>query len=166
MDLITKLEALTESKERTDVVDDLRKQQEGKNQMLLEWADKDDKFNSEADMIRHEISFIDHLISLIKVKDKEVKEALTEDLEQSKKWREDRLLGKTHEYRLDIIDEEAFYTWQDLVRAENRWIELFNNLPNKLKQVEEEKKKAQEAMQQAEIQENLDALTSLETEGI
>lgn len=117
-------------------------------------------------MIRHEISFIDHLISLIKVKDKEVKEALIEDLEQSKKWREDRLLGKTHEYRLDIIDEEAFYTWQDLVRAENRWIELFNNLPNKLKQVEEEKKKAQEAMQQAEIQENLDALTSLETEGI
>ena len=75
------------------------------------------------------------------------------------------MLGKTHEYRLDTI-EDTYYTWQDFIRAENRWIELFNNLPNKLKMAEEEKRKAQESVQQAEIQENLDALSSLEVEGL
>lgn len=164
-DLIVKLEALSESKEWKDIVDELRRQQEGKNQMLLEWAEKDYKAHSEADMIRHEISFIDYLISLINVKDKSLKDALIEDLEHSKEWRVERLLGKTHEYRLDTIDD-TFYTWQDFTRAENRWIELFNNLPNKLKMAEKEKRKAQESVQQAEIQENLDALSSLETEGL
>jgi hypothetical protein len=54
-------------------------------------------------MIRYEISFIDNLIGCIKVKDKEVKEALVADLEKSKNWRIDRLIGKTHEYKLDAI---------------------------------------------------------------
>ena len=75
------------------------------------------------------------------------------------------MLGKTHEYGLDIVGD-TFYTRQDFTRAENRWIELFNNLPNKLKMAEEEKRKAQESVQQAEIQENLDALSSLEVEGL
>ena len=35
--------------------------------------------------------------------DKETKEALVADLEKSKNWRIDRLLGKTHEYKLDNI---------------------------------------------------------------
>lgn len=166
-DLIVKLEALSESKEWKDIVDSLREQQAEKNKSLLEWEDKGYEAHAEAEMIRHEISFIDHLISLINVKDKSLKEALIADLEQSKKWREDRLLGKTHEYGLDIIGEnDSFYTWQDFIRAENRWIELFNNLPNKLKMAEEEKEKAQAALEQAEIQENIDALSSLETEGL
>ena len=164
-DLIVKLEALSESKEWKDIVDSLREWQAEKNKSLLEWEDKDYKAHSEAEMIRHEISFINHLISLINVKDKSLKEALIADLEQSKRWREDRLLGRSHEYRLDAIDD-TFYTWQDFIRAENRWIELFNNLPNKLKMAEEEKRKAQESVQQAEIQENLDALSSLEVEGL
>lgn len=164
-DLIVKLEALSESKEWKDIVDSLREWQAEKNKSLLEWEDKDYKAHSEAEMIRHEISFINHLISLINVKDKSLKEALIEDLEQSKWWREDRLLGKTHEYGLDIVGD-TFYTRQDFTRAENRWIELFNNLPNKLKMAEEEKRKAQESVQQAEIQENLDALSSLEVEGL
>jgi hypothetical protein len=54
-------------------------------------------------MIRHEISFIDGLIGNLKIKDKETREALIADLEKSKDWRIDRLLGRTHEYKLDNI---------------------------------------------------------------
>lgn len=43
-------------------------------------------------MIRHEISIIDEFIGELKLKDKEVKEALVADLEKSKNWRIDRLL--------------------------------------------------------------------------
>ena len=43
-------------------------------------------------MIRHEIKFISDLIGSIKIKDKETREALVEDLEKSKNRRINRLL--------------------------------------------------------------------------
>jgi hypothetical protein len=43
-------------------------------------------------MIRHEIKLISNLIDGLKVKDKETKEALIEDLEKSRNWRINRLL--------------------------------------------------------------------------
>ena len=165
-ELIIKLESLKDSKEWQKIVDSLKKAQEESNKALLEWAEKDYKPHSEADMIRHEISIIDNLIWEIKVKDKEVKEALVADLEKSKNWRIDRLLGKTHEYKLDSIIDWDYYTWQDFTRAQNRWIECFDNLPNKIAEMEKEKEKAEQATSEAEIQENLDALSDLELNGL
>lgn len=165
-DLIVKLENLKESKEREKAVSDLRKAQEEKNIALLEWAEKDYKPHSEAEMLRHEISFIDSLIGSIKIKDKEVKEALIWDLEKSKNRRINRILGKTHEYKLDTIIDWDYYTRQDFTRAENRWIECFENLPTKVAEEEKEREKAEQATNEAEIQENLDALTDLELWGL
>ena len=116
-ELIIKLESLKDSKERQKIIDQLRKEQEDNNQNLLEWGEKDYKPYSEADMIRHEISIIDEFIWELKIKDKEVKEALVADLEKSKKWRIDRLLGRTHEYKLDTIIDWDYYTWQDFIRS-------------------------------------------------
>ena len=137
-ELIIKLESLRESKEREKAVAKLREAQEEKNKELLEWLEAQEDYNgdtayySEADMIRHEIKFISELIWGLKVKDKETREALVEDLEKSMNWRINRLLWKTHEYKLDNIVYEDAYTTEDLYRAENRWIECFENLPTKL----------------------------------
>ena len=165
-DLIVKLESLKDSKEWAKIVEDLKAAQEEKNKALLEWAEKDYKPHSEADMIRYEISFIDNLIGCIKIKDKEVKEALVADLEKSKNWRIDRLLGKTHEYKLDAIVDWDYYTRQDFTRAENWWIECLDNLPNKIAGIEREKEKEMQATAESEIQENLDALSDLELNGL
>lgn len=165
-DLIVKLESLKDSKEWAKIVEDLKAAQEEKNKALLEWAEKDYKPHSEADMIRYEISFIDNLIGCVKVKDKEVKEALVADLEKSKNWRIDRLLGKTHEYKLDAIVDWDYYTRQDFTRAENWWIECLDNLPNKIAGIEREKEKEMQATAESEIQENLDALSDLELNGL
>ncbi len=43
-------------------------------------------------MLRHEIKYISDLIGGLKVKDKETRETLVEDLEKSKNWRINRLL--------------------------------------------------------------------------
>ena len=96
-DLIVKLETLKESKEWQKYIWGLRAEMEEKNAQILAGELEDGILLSEADMIRHEISIIDNLIGLIKVKDKEVKEALIADLEKSKGCRVDRLLGNTHE---------------------------------------------------------------------
>lgn len=104
-DLIIKLEALKESKERQKHIGGLRAEMEEKNAQLLAGELEDGILLSEADMIRHEINFINGLIDGIKVKDKETKEALIADLEKSKNWRIDRLLGRTHEYKLENILE-------------------------------------------------------------
>ena len=165
-ELIIKLESLKDSKERQKIIDQLRKEQEDNNQNLLEWGEKDYKPYSEADMIRHEISIIDEFIWELKIKDKEVKEALVADLEKSKKWRIDRLLGRTHEYKLDTIIDWDYYTWQDFIRAENRWLECLDNLPNKVKGILEEQEKSEQAVSEAEIQENIDALSDLELNGL
>ena len=133
-ELIVKLETLKDSKERKNAVQKLRDGQAEKDTKLLEWPKPDEEVRlySEADMLRHEIAYISELIWWIKVKDKETREALVEDLEKSKNWRINRLLGKTHEYKLENIIEWDAYTEEDLYRAENRWIECFENLPNKL----------------------------------
>lgn len=167
-ELIIKLESLKESKEREKAVAKLREAQEEKNKKLLEWIEEEDgtAYYSEADMIRHEIKFISELIWGLKVKDKETREALVEDLEKSMNWRINRLLWKTHEYKLDNIVYEDAYTTEDLYRAENRWIECFENLPTKLAEELKVKEGQIEEVKDAEIQEQLDALSSLEVEGL
>ena len=167
-ELIIKLESLKESKEREKAVAKLREAQEEKNKKLLEWTEEDDgtAYYSEADMIRHEIKFISELIWGLKVKDKETREALVEDLEKSMNWRINRLLWKTHEYKLDNIVYEDAYTTEDLYRAENRWIECFENLPTKLAEELKVKEGQIEEVKDAEIQEQLDALSSLEVDGL
>lgn len=167
-ELIVKLETLKDSKERKNAVQKLRDGQAEKDTKLLEWPKPDDEVRlySEADMLRHEIAYISELIWWIKVKDKETREALVEDLEKSQNWRINRLLGKTHEYKLENIIEWDAYTEEDLYRAENRWIECFENLPNKLAEELKMKETQEQATEQAEIQEQLDALSSLEVEGL
>lgn len=167
-ELIIKLESLRESKEREKAVAKLREAQEGKNKKLLEWIEEEEgtAYYSEADMIRHEIKFISELIWGLKVKDKETREALVEDLNKSMNWRINRLLWKTHEYKLDNIVYEDAYTTEDLYRAENRWIECFENLPTKLAEELKVKEGQIEEVKDAEIQEQLDALSSLEVDGL
>ena len=167
-ELIIKLETLKDSKERKSAVQKLRDGQAEKDTKLLEWPKPDEEVRlySEADMLRHEIAYISELIWWIKVKDKETREALVEDLEKSQNWRINRLLGKTHEYKLENIIEWDAYTEEDLYRAENRWIECFENLPNKLAEELKMKEGQEEATAQAEIQEQLDALSTLEVEGL
>lgn len=167
-ELIVKLETLKDSKERKNAVQKLRDEQAEKDTKLLEWPKPDEEVRlySEADMLRHEIAYISELIWWIKVKDKETREALVEDLEKSQNWRINRLLGKTHEYKLENIIEWDAYTEEDLYRAENRWIECFENLPNKLAEELKMKETQEQATEQAEIQEQLDALSSLEVEGL
>jgi hypothetical protein len=159
---------LKESKEREKAVAKLREAQEEKNKKLLEWIEEEDgtAYYSEADMIRHEIKFISELIWGLKVKDKETREALVEDLEKSMNWRINRLLWKTHEYKLDNIVYEDAYTTEDLYRTENRWIECFENLPTKLAEEFKVKEGQIEEVKDAEIQEQLDALSSLEVDGL
>lgn len=171
-ELIIKLESLKESKEWEKAVQKLRDAQADKNKILLEGLEAQEDYNgdtvyySEADMIRHEIKFIGDLIGSLKVKDKETREALVADLEKSMNRRINRLLGKTHEYKLDNIVYEDAYTEEDLYRAENRWIECFENLPTKLAEELKVKEEQTQATEQAEIQEQLDALSSLEVEGL
>ena len=171
-ELIVKLETLKESKEREKAVEKLRDWQAEKNKKLLEWLEAQEDYNgdtayySEADMTRHEIKFISDLIWGLKIKDKETREALVEDLEKSKNWRINRLLGKTHEYKLDNIIYEDAYTEEDLYRAENRWIECFENLPTKLAEELKQREIQEEATREAEVQEQIDALSTLEMEGI
>ena len=168
-ELIVKLETLKESKEREKAVEKLRDWQKEKNQKLLEWItdqNYDTNYYSEADMIRHEIKFISELIGGLKIKDKETREALVEDLNKSMNWRINRLLWKTHEYKLDNIVYEDAYTTEDLYRAENRWIECFENLPTKLAEELKVKEGQIEEVKDAEIQEQLDALSSLEVDGL
>ena len=168
-DLIVKLETLKESKEREKIVQGLKDAQAEQNKILLE--DKLDEwfetqYYSEADMIKHELKFIDKLIWDIKIKDKATKEELITDLEKSKNWRIDRLLGRTHEYKLDNILEWDAYTTEDLYRAENRWIECFNNLPTKIANELKLKETQVEEMKEAEVEEQINALSSLELNGL
>ena len=169
-ELIIKLETLKESKEREKAVAKLREAQEEKNKILLEWENREEYYEtnyySEADMIRHEIKYISDLIGGLKVKDKEAREAIVADLEKSMNWRINRLLWKTHEYKLDNITYEDAYTTEDLYRAENRWIECFENLPTKLAEELKVKEQQEEATRQAEVQEQIDALSTLELDGI
>ena len=168
-ELIIKLESLKESKEREKAVAKLREAQEEKNKKLLEGMydpNQDTAYYSEADMIRHEISYISDLIGGLKIKDKETREALVEDLNKSMNWRINRLLWKTHEYKLDNTILDDSYTTEDLYRAENRWIECFENLPTKLAEELKVKEQQEEATKQAEVQEQIDALSTLELDGI
>ena len=167
-DLIAKLESLKDSKEWGKIVSELRDTVKEQNALLLEWTvDSDEEF-TEWHFIRHQIEYINELKEYAdKVKDKECREAIKEDLDKSLKWREDRILGKTNEYKLDSIDySEASYTVEDLYRVENWWIECFNNLPSKILEALKVKEVKVEEMADAEVQEQIDALASLEAGGL
>lgn len=160
-ELIIKLESLRDSKEREKLMNELRESVKSQNELLLNGLERRDIL-TEWQMLRHDIKFIKQLKEVVaKVKDKECRDALIEDLDKSLTWREDRLLGKTNEYKLDAYNEPN-YTTEDLYRSENRWIECTNNLPNKLINVKKVEEEAEQEMWEAEIQENLDALSTLE----
>ena len=165
-DLIVKLETLKESKEWQKFIWGLRAEMEEKNAQILAGELEDGILLSEADMIRHEINFINWLIDWIKIKDKETKETLIADLEKSKNWRIDRLLGRTHEYKLENIIEWDSYASEDLIRSDNWWIECMDNLPTKLANELKMKETQVEEREEAEIDEQINALSSLELNGL
>lgn len=165
-DLIVKLETLKESKEWQKFIWGLRAEMEESNAQILAGELEDGILLSEADMIRHEINFINWLIDWIKIKDKETKEALIADLEKSKNWRIDRLLGRTHEYKLENIIEWDSYASEDLIRSDNWWIECMDNLPTKLANELKMKETQVEEREEAEIDEQINALSSLELNGL
>jgi hypothetical protein len=54
----------------------------------------------------------------------------------------------------------------DLVRSENRWIECFDNLPTKIANELKVKETQVEEMKEAEVDEQINALSSLELNGL
>lgn len=54
----------------------------------------------------------------------------------------------------------------DLVRSENRWIECFDNLPTKIANELKVKETQVEEREEAEIDEQINALSSLELNGL
>ena len=169
-DLIVKLESLRDSKEWEKLCKEVEERYEW-NRIALYQIKKEKRWmaelHSEADMIQHEICTISDLIwDLDVLKDKDCKKALIEDLEKSKKWRIDRLYGRTHEYKLNLIVPDDAYTAEDISRAEIWWTECFKNLPNKLIEELKVKETQVKEMQDAEVQEQIDALASLESEGL
>ena len=168
-DLIVKLETLKDSKEFITLGEELEKSVEEQNDRLLNGKEWDFIWPfTEWDLIRHEIRYIEKLKDkLSKIKDKDCREALIADLDKSIKWRKDRILGKTHELRLDSEDyNERDLTEADLFRTENWWIECFKNLPAKLVEELKLKETQVEEIKEAEVQEQIDALASLEDAGL
>lgn len=168
--LIVKLETLKESKEFIKLGEELEKSVEEQNVRLLE-SNSDDFWEmtfTEWDLIRHEIKYIEKLKDkLSSIKDKDCREALIADLDKSTNWRKDRLLGKTHEYKFDSYEyTDKDYSEADLFRLENWWIECFKNLPAKLIEELKVKETQVEEIKEAEVQEQIDALASLEAEGL
>lgn len=166
-DLIVKLETLKDSKEFITLGEQLEKSVEEQNERLLEWWEFIDWFN-EWDLIRHEIKYIEKLKDkLSKIKDKDCREALIADLDKSITWRKNRILGKTHEYKFDsepYMDTD--YSEADLFRTENWWIECFKHLPEKIAEELKLQETKVEEMKDAEVQEQIDALASLEDAGL
>lgn len=168
-DLIVKLETLKESKEFIKLYEELEKSVEEQNDRLLNGKELDFIWPfTEWDLIRHEIRYIEKLKDkLSKIKDKEVKDTLIADLDKSITWRKNRILGKTHELRLDSEDyNERDLNEADLFRTENWWIECFKHLPEKLAEELKLQETKVEEMQEAEVQEQIDALASLEDAGL
>lgn len=166
-ELRIKLESLRDSKEREKLVQGLRDSVKDQNERLLNLSVESSDYSEEItewDMIRHELNYIKELKEVVaKVKDKECREALLADLDKSILWRENRILGKTNEYKLDTYEIwDKNYTTEDLRRSENWWIECISDLPIKLINIEKEKEKSAQAVEQAEIQEQIDALSTLE----
>ena len=165
-DLIIKLEWLNDSKEWLKIVEELEKEVEKQNIILLEWTLEDSTELTEWQFIRDEMRRINHLKELAgKLKDKETREALIADLDRSYKWREDRILWRTNEYKLDTYEvNDKEYTTEDLYRNANWWIECFKHLPVKLSEELKLKEWQVEEIKEAEVQEQIDALASLEAD--
>lgn len=163
-DLITKLETLQSSKVWQDHIQKLRDGQVEQNAKLLEWPKPDEqvKLYSLADFFRHEVKFLNELYAGVNIKDKSTKEAVLEWIQRNIDGRINVLLGKTREFKMENIIEWDSYTEEDLWRTENYRIEWLERLPLTLaeeKKLEEKNKLAEE---QAQIQENLDALADYE----
>lgn len=167
-ELIVKLETLKESKEWESYIQSLRDLQIEQNKKLLEWRSDEDPMVlcSLSDFLRHEIKFLSKLKDSIKIKDKETKEAIIEWIDRNINGRINVILWKTREFKQDNILEWDSYTQEDLWRTENYWIEWLFELPItkaaelKLKQQDEE------LNEQANIDEQINALSSLEAEGL
>ena len=168
-DLIVKLETLKDSKEFIKLYEELEKSVEEQNDRLLNGKEWDFIWPfTEWDLIRHEIRYIEKLKDkLSKIKDKDTREALIADLDKSITWRKNRILGKTHELRLDSEDyNERDLTEADLFRTENWWIECFKHLPEKIAEELKLQETQVEEIKEAEVQEQIDALASLEDAGL
>jgi hypothetical protein len=76
-------------------------------------------------------------------------------------------LWRTNEYKLDTYEvNEKEYTTEDLYRNANWWIECFKHLPVKLSEELKLKEWQVEEIKEAEVQEQIDALASLEADGL
>ena len=171
-DLITKLETLQSSKVWQDHIQALRDGQVEQNAKLL-WSYEGEEYEnytmrlySLADFLRHEVKFLNKLYAWVDIKDKSTRESVLDGIQRNIDGRINVLLWKTREFKMDNIIEWESYTEADLWRTENYWIERLERLPLTLAEEERQKELKREAEEQAQIQENLDALSVLESEGL
>lgn len=167
-DLITKLETLQSSKVWQDHIQALRDGQVEQNAKLL-WSYEGEEHEnyvmrcySLADFLRHEVKFLSKLYAWIDIKDKSTREKVLEGIQRNIDGRINVLLWKTREFKMDNIIEWECYTESDLWRTENYWIERLERLPLTLAEEERQVELKKQAEEQAEIQENLDALQDYE----
>lgn len=167
-ELIMKLETFRESKERKDHIQSLIDAHKDKDDKLLAWPNPDEqlKLYSLADFFRHELKFLTELRDGIKIKDKAIRDEILDWLNKNIEMRVNILLGKTREWKMENIIEWDSYTQEDLWRVENYFIGWLDELPQSLANQLEIKEKEEQAKNEAQIQENLDALTDLELEGL
>lgn len=162
-DLIAKLEWFRPSNEWQNHIQALRDKQIEQNKILLEGG-TEIKGISLADFLRHEIKFLWKLKEWINIKDKEIKEAILDWIQKNIDGRINVLLWKTREFKIDNICKDDCYTEEDKYRTENYWIEWLEALPVTIAEAEKVKEQQVQAMDEAEVQEQIDALSSLESE--
>lgn len=162
-DLIVKLEWFRPSKEWQNHIQALRDKQIEQNKILLEGG-TEIIWISLADFLRHEIKFLWKLKEWINIKDKEIKEAILDWIQKNIDGRINVLLWKTREFKIDNICKDDCYTEEDKHRTENYWIEWLEALPVTIAEAEKVKEQQVQAMNEAEVQEQIDALSSLESE--
>ena len=166
-DLIVKLETLKASNEWSEFIQSLRDWQVEQNAKLLEWSKSKKKvLCSLSDFLRHEISFLWILKNKLNIKDKDCKEAIIDWIQRNIDGRINVILWKTREFKQDNILEWDSYTEEDLRRTENYRIEWLYELPVSIANEERLKEQQYEATKDAEVQEQIDALASLEDAGL
>ena len=167
-ELTMKLETFRQSKERKDHIQSIIDAHKEKDDRLLEWPKPDEQLElySLADFYRHEVKFLTELRDGIKIKNKAIRDEIIDWLNKNIDMRINILLGKTRDWKMENIIEWDSYTKEDLWRVENYFIGWLDELPqtiaNQLKLKENEEK----ANMEAQIQENIDALSDLELNGL
>lgn len=102
-------------------------------------------------------ALLDALESLI---ESDAWNAVVEDLNRSQKFRENQIFGYTGD--MLGLDLAQHFSQHDLIRSELRFIEIVKHIPEKLINMEKERIAQQEMVDEAEIQQNLDALGDLQ----